>query len=357
MIEAVIVDAVRTPIGRAFKGSLRSIRADELAALPLRALIARNPQVDFAQTEDVIMGAASSSGEQSANVARNALLLAGIDDRVPGVTVNRFCASSLHALRMAFHAIRSGEGEQFIAAGVESVSRAGAGAAPTRPRSTRAWMARGGRCATSTSRWASRPRTSPSATTSRASSGPLGRDLTGPRGLGRELRSLRRRDHSRRGARPRRRRRPRRHDRGARGDRARRRRAAPRTTMEVLATLEPAFVPGGSVTAGNSCPLNDGAAAVLVMSAQRAERLAVRPRARILASSVAAVEPEYMGVGPIPAIRQLLNATASRSTTSTSSRSTRPSPPRCCRACAGLASRRSSSTPSVARSRSATPSG
>jgi acetyl-CoA C-acetyltransferase len=109
---------------------LRNVRADELAALPLRALLARNPQVDFAQTDDVIMGAASSSGEQSANIARNALLLAGIDDRVPGVTVNRYCASSLQALRMAFHAIRSGEGEQFIAAGVESVSRAGAGAAP-----------------------------------------------------------------------------------------------------------------------------------------------------------------------------------------------------------------------------------
>ena len=130
MIEAVIVDAVRTPIGRAFKGSLRALRADDLAALPLRALIARNPGVDFSQTDDVLMGAASSSGEQSANVARNALLLAGIDDRVPGVTVNRFCASSLQALAMAFHAIRAGEGEQFIAAGVESFSRAGAGAAP-----------------------------------------------------------------------------------------------------------------------------------------------------------------------------------------------------------------------------------
>ena len=130
MIDAVIVDAVRTPIGRAFKGSLRNVRADELAAVPLRALIDRNPAVDFTATDDVMMGAASSSGEQGYNVGRNALLLAGMEETVPGCTVNRFCASSLQTLRMAFHAIRAGEGEQYIAAGVESVSRAAAGAAP-----------------------------------------------------------------------------------------------------------------------------------------------------------------------------------------------------------------------------------
>jgi acetyl-CoA C-acetyltransferase len=128
--EAVIVDAVRTPIGRAMKGSLRAVRADDLAAVPLRALIERNPRVDFDQTADVVMGAASASGEQSYNVARNALLLAGIDHSVPGCTVNRFCASSLQALRTAFHAIACGEAEQYIAAGVESVSRTGLGAAP-----------------------------------------------------------------------------------------------------------------------------------------------------------------------------------------------------------------------------------
>ena len=130
MIEAVIVDAVRTPIGRALKGSLRAMRADELAAAPLRALIERNPGVDFAETADVMMGAASGTGEQGYNVGRNALLLAGIDEGVPGCTVNRFCASSLQTLRRAFHAIVAGEGEQYIAAGVESVSRAGLGAAP-----------------------------------------------------------------------------------------------------------------------------------------------------------------------------------------------------------------------------------
>ena len=128
MPEAVIVDAVRTPIGRAFKGSLVGVRADELAATPLRALVERNPEVDFAQTNDVMMGAASAVGEQAYNIGRNAALVAGIDYHVPACTVNRFCASSLQTLRMAFHAIKAGEGDQYIAAGVEAVSRAGLGA-------------------------------------------------------------------------------------------------------------------------------------------------------------------------------------------------------------------------------------
>src|SRR3982751_1243849 len=123
MPEAVIVDAIRTPIGRAFKGSLRHVRADELAATPLRALQERNPDVDFGQTNDLMMGAASAVGEQGYNVGRNASLLAGIDHHVPATTVNRFCASSLQTIRMAFHAIKAGEGDQYIAAGVEAVSR------------------------------------------------------------------------------------------------------------------------------------------------------------------------------------------------------------------------------------------
>src|SRR5919206_4721715 len=128
MPEAVIVDAIRTPIGRAVKGSLKTVRADDLAAMPLRALIERNPEVDFGQTNDVMMGAASSVGEQGYNIGRNAALLAGIDHHVPACTVNRFCASSLQTLRMAYHAIKAGEGDQYVAAGVESVSRTGLGA-------------------------------------------------------------------------------------------------------------------------------------------------------------------------------------------------------------------------------------
>jgi acetyl-CoA C-acetyltransferase len=125
MPEAVIVDAIRTPIGRAGRGSLKTVRTDDLAAIPLRSLLERNPSVDFSETVDVLMGAASGIGEQGYNVGRNASLLAGIDHHVPACTVNRFCASSLQTIRMAVHAIKAGEGEQYIAAGVEAVSRAG----------------------------------------------------------------------------------------------------------------------------------------------------------------------------------------------------------------------------------------
>src|SRR3982074_3366428 len=128
MPEAVIGDWIRTPIGRAMKGSLKSVRADDLAAIPIRALIKRNPDVNFAETNDLLMGAASGIGEQGYNVGRNARLLAGRDHLGPGCTVNRFCASSLMTIRMASHAIKAGEGDQYIAAGVEAVSRAGLGA-------------------------------------------------------------------------------------------------------------------------------------------------------------------------------------------------------------------------------------
>src|SRR5256885_12085728 len=130
MPEAVIIDAIRTPIGRAVKGSLRSVRADDLAAIPLRALIERNPQLDHSSIGDVMMGCGYGEGEQGYNVGRLALLLAGIDHHVPGTTVNRFCASSLQTTRMAFHAIKVGEGDTYIAAGVEAVSRTGRGGAP-----------------------------------------------------------------------------------------------------------------------------------------------------------------------------------------------------------------------------------
>src|SRR5213082_3111637 len=128
MSEAVIVDAIQTPIGRAIRGTLRDIRADDLAAIPLRALVDRNPEIDFLETDDVMMGCGFPDHEQGDNVGRNAVLLAGFDHHVPAVTVSRFCASSLQTIRMAFHAIKAGEGDQYIAAGVEAVSRAGLGA-------------------------------------------------------------------------------------------------------------------------------------------------------------------------------------------------------------------------------------
>ena len=160
MPEAVIIDAIRTPIGRAMKGTLRDVRADDLAAVPLRALVERNPGVEFGETNDVLMGCGFPEGEQGYNIGRNAALLAGIDHHVPAVTVSRFCASSLQTIRMAFHAIKAGEGDQYIAAGVECVSR---GAAQTFPLMNHHIDGTNGTATTSTSRWASRPRTSPSA--------------------------------------------------------------------------------------------------------------------------------------------------------------------------------------------------
>src|SRR3712207_3795015 len=133
MPEAVIVDAVRTPIGRAGKGSLKDVRADDLAAVPLKALQERNPEVNFSETVDVMWGAAAQEGEQGYNLGRNAALIAGIDHHVPGVTLNRFCSSSLQTIRMAFHAIKAGEGDQYIAGGSEAVSRAAGANVPFHP--------------------------------------------------------------------------------------------------------------------------------------------------------------------------------------------------------------------------------
>jgi len=296
MPEAVIVDAVRTPIGRAFKGSLVGVRADELAATPLRALRERNPEVDFDQTADVMMGSASGIGEQGYNVGRNATLLAGYDERVPACTVNRFCASSLQTLRMAFHAIKAGEGDQYVAAGVEAVSRAGLGAAIADeakhpllngsegslydvyiPMGMTAENVAEQHDVTRRAQdeWALISQTRAVAA---QASGHFDREIVGvalPDGG--ELLS----------------------DDGPR----------PGTTIEKLAALNPVFKEDGTVTAGNACPLNDGAAAVLVMSEVRAAELGVKPRARIIASAVAALRPEVMGLGPIPAIQALLAQT------------------------------------------------
>ncbi|MGZ4202742.1 MAG: acetyl-CoA C-acyltransferase [Thermoleophilaceae bacterium] len=295
MPEAVIVDAIRTPIGRAFKGSLKDVRADELAAIPLKALQERNPEVDFGETNDLMMGAASGIGEQGYNVGRNALLLSGIDHHVPACTVNRFCASSLQTLRMAFHAIKAGEGDQYIATGVEAVSRAGLGAGmPDEAKNPKIDGSEGSaydvyipmgltaenvaeRCNVSRESQDEWAVISQNRAVDARDSGHFDREIVAvdtPEGQVSK-------------------------DDGPR----------PGTTMEVLAGLKPAFKPDGSVTAGNSCPLNDGAAAVLVMSEEKASKLGLKPRARIIASTVAAIRPEIMGLGPIPAIKALLEQT------------------------------------------------
>jgi acetyl-CoA C-acetyltransferase len=290
MPDAVIVDAVRTPIGRAAKGSLKDVRADDLAAIPLAALVERNPQVEFAETDDIVMGCGFQLGEQGYNIGRNAALLAGIDHHVPATTVNRFCASSLQSLRMAFHAIVAGEGDQYVAAGVEAVSRF-PHHPPFDPHSGLdgsdgalydVYMPMGmtaenvaSRCRISREaqdEWAA---TSQQRAVAARDSGHFDREIVAVRlADGTEV---------------------------TRDDGPR-----PGTTVEGLAALKPAFKPDGTVTAGNACPLNDGAAAVLVMSVEKAQRLGLSPRARILASSVAAVRPEIMGLGPIPAVAAVL---------------------------------------------------
>ncbi len=310
MPDAVIVDAIRTPIGRAVKGSLKSVRADDLAALPIKTLIERNPDVDFSETNDVLMGAASGIGEQGYNVGRNAALLAGLDHHVPGCTVNRFCASSLMTIRMASHAIRAGEGDQYIAAGVEAVSRAGLGAGMMDEAKHPSLNGSEGslydvyipmgltaenvadRCKVTREEQDEWAVISQNRAVDARESGhfdaeivpvtvPAHKDVDKE---GNEIdipETVVSKDDGPR----------------------------PGTTMEVLAQLKPAFRPNGTVTAGNACPLNDGAAAVLVMSADKASSLGLKPKAKIIASTVAAIRPEIMGLGPIPAIQALLKET------------------------------------------------
>jgi len=307
MPNAVIVDAIRTPIGRAGKGSLKTVRADDLAAIPLRALIERNPEVDFSETNDVMMGAASSVGEQGYNVGRNAALLAGIDHHVPACTVNRFCASSLQTIRMAFHAIKAGEGDQYIAAGVEAVSRAGLGAGMMDEAKHSQLDGSDGaaydvyipmgltaenvaeRCHVTREQQDEWAVTSQNRAVDARESGHFDAEIvpvpvpahTDQDREGNEIEvpdAVVSQDDGPR----------------------------PGTTMEVLGKLKPAFRENGTVTAGNACPLNDGAAAVLIMSEEKAKRLGLTPKARILASTVAAIRPEIMGLGPIPAIQALL---------------------------------------------------
>jgi acetyl-CoA C-acetyltransferase len=310
MPEAVIVDAIRTPIGRALKGSLKTVRADELAALPIRTLIERNPDVNFSETGDVMMGAASSIGEQGYNVGRNASLLAGLDHHVPACTVNRFCASSLQTIRMAFHAIKSGEGDQYIAAGVEAVSRAGLGAGmPDEAKNSQLNGSEGSaydvyipmgltaenvadRCKVTREQqdeWAviSQNRAVEARDSGHFDNEIVGVPVAAHKDVDKEGNEIdvpetvvTKDDGPRAG-----------------------------TTMEVLGKLKPAFRPDGTVTAGNACPLNDGAAAVLVMSEEKAKSLGLKPKARIIGSTVAAIRPEIMGLGPIPAIQALLKAT------------------------------------------------
>jgi acetyl-CoA C-acetyltransferase len=307
MPEAVIVATARSPIGRANKGSLTSLRPDDMSAQILKALMDKAPQVRAGDVNDVMWGIGQPAGEGGFNIARVISVLAGFDD-IPGVTVNRYCSSSLQTIRMAFHAIKAGEGDCFIAGGVETVSRYMSGASDMAPNPIFK---------------------EPGARTAARAQGGQG-SWTPPEGLpdiyiamGQtaenvvEVEGITREEMDRFGVRSQ-------NlacefvDKGffereitpltladgtvvSKDDGPR-----PGTTYEGVSQLKPAFRPDGTITAGNACPLNDGAAAVLVMSDTKAKQLGLTPLARIVSSGVSGLNPEIMGLGPIEACRKAM---------------------------------------------------
>jgi 3-oxoadipyl-CoA thiolase len=306
--EVWIIDAIRTPIG-ALGGALARVRPDDLAALVLQAIIERN-HLDPAWVEEVYMGCANQAGEDNRNVARMALLLAGFPPSVPGVTVNRLCASGLAAVNMAARAIRNGDGDIYIAGGVESMSRA-----PYAIPKAEEPFAFGNLTAWDTALGWRFPNPRMKERYGIESMGETAENIAAERPhITREKQdAFALRSHQRAVAAI---------DSGkfaeeivpvpvpqkkgeallvTTDERPRR-----DTSMEALAKLKPAFRPGGTVTAGNSSGLNDGAAAVLLMSREKAEELGLRPMARFVAAAAAGVEPRVMGYGPIPATRKAL---------------------------------------------------
>jgi acetyl-CoA C-acetyltransferase len=309
MPEAVIVATARSPIGRAFKGTLTSIRPDDLSAQMVKAVLAKVPQLDPNEVEDLLMGCGQPAGEQGHNVGRVVAILAGLDN-VPGVTVNRYCSSSLQTIRMAAHAIRAGEGDVFVAAGVECVSRYGAGASDT-PNSLNP-LFDDARARTALRTEGGQPSWTPpqglpdiyiamgqTAENVREAEGVTRREMDefAARSqqlavaniengfFAREIVPVTLPDGTVVS-----------HDDGPRAG----------TTVEKLGELKPAFRPDGEITAGNACPLNDGAAAVVVMSDKRAEALGITPLARVVSSAATGLNPEIMGLGPIEACRKAL---------------------------------------------------
>lgn len=304
MPEAVIVSTARTPIGRAGKGMLRTIRADDLAAVAIRAAVERLPQFDLTLIEDLILGCAFPEGEQGMNLARIVTGLAGLPTHLGGVTVNRFCASSLQAVNMAAQSILLGQGDVLVAGGVEAMSRVPMGGFNpsynpkliNNPEGLEVCGAPGTKATEFTQSYIPMGMTAENLARQYAVSrqdqdafalrshqraiaaidaGILAKEIvpvTLPSG---EVVST---------------------DEGPRRD----------TSLERLASLEPAFIAGGSVTAGNSSPLNDGASAAVLMSAEKARELGIRPRARILSMAVAGVRPDIMGIGPVDAVNKAL---------------------------------------------------
>ena len=313
MPEAVIVATARSPIGRAFKGSLTGIRPDDLAAQMVAAVLAKVPQLDPADIGDLMLGCGLPGGEQGFNMARVVAVLLG-HDHLPGTTVNRYCSSSLQTIRMAFHAIRAGEGDAYISAGVECVSRFAKGSSDSWPDTknplfddaqSRADRARNGEAGP----WHD-PREDGLLPDIYIAMGETAENVAQLRGISREQQD----------------------EFGVRSQNLAEKAIAngfwqreitpvtlpdgtvvtaddgprPGVTIEKVAALKPAFRPDGTVTAGNCCPLNDGAAAVVVMSDVKAAELGITPLARIVSSGMTALSPEIMGLGPVQASRQAL---------------------------------------------------
>jgi acetyl-CoA C-acetyltransferase len=313
MPEAVIVATARSPIGRAFKGSLTTVRPDDLTVQMVSAALSKVPQLDPADIDDLMLGCGLPGGEQGFNMARVVAVLLGYD-HLPGVTVNRYCSSSLQTTRMAFHAIKAGEGDVFISAGVECVSRSVKGNSDSLPDTRNPLFSEAQDRAERTretvpASWHD-PRADGAIPDVYIAMGETAENVAALRGISREEQD----------------------EFGVRSQNLAEKAIAdgfwqreivpvtlpsgtvvsaddgprPGTTLEKIAALKPAFRPDGTVTAGNCCPLNDGAAAVVVMSDLKAAELGITPLARIVSSGVRALSPEIMGLGPVSASQQAL---------------------------------------------------
>jgi 3-oxoadipyl-CoA thiolase len=296
--EAVILSAVRTPVGR-YGGALADVRPDDLAALTIAAAVER-AGVPAAEIEDVYFGCANQAGEDNRNVARLAALLAGLPEEVAGVTVNRLCASGLTAVVSACQAVRAGDGDLFVAGGVESMTRA-----PLVMAKPERAFARGDRTVWDTTLGWRFPNPRLEAIFPLESMGETGENVAERWSIGREEQDAFALESQRRHAAA--------VEAGRFGDEivavedvALDEHPRPDTTAEKLAALRPAFREGGTVTAGNSSGINDGAAALVVASEERARALGVEPLGRFVASAVAGVDPRVMGIGPVPAVRKVL---------------------------------------------------
>ncbi|WP_406832137.1 acetyl-CoA C-acetyltransferase [Pedococcus sp. KACC 23699] len=314
MTEAVIVSTARTPIGRAFKGSLKDVRPDDLSVQVIRAALAKIPELDPTLVEDLYWGCAEPSGRHGSNMARVVSVLAGFDG-LPGSTINRFCASSVQTTRMAYHAIKAGEGDIFLSGGVECVSQytswsgAGGSAGDDQNPVFKPAQERSEAIAKSNETWTD-PREQGIVPDVYLSMGQTAENVATLKGISRERQDEWGVSSQNRAEK-------------AIADGFFEREIAPVTladgtvvskddgpragvTLEALQGLNPVFREQGTITAGNCCPLNDGAAAVVVMSDTKAKELGLTPLARVVSTGVSALSPEIMGLGPVEASRQAL---------------------------------------------------